>query len=129
MNKKEMHRFLVDADLARIAYQIDVEDYYDLALLERRLQRWNEEEANGTIQWNDDGTPIRFSDDGYELGSIRNGKASIIKQIENIKKYGIALMIAKFLSISSVSFTFGNGTFTGTSIFRNSHKGSQPSFI
>jgi hypothetical protein len=49
--------------------------------------------------------------------------------IENIKKYGIALMIAKFLSISSVSFTFGNGIFTGTSIFRNSHKGSQPSFI
>lgn len=89
MNKKEMHRFLVDADLARIAYQIDVEDYYDLALLERRLQRWNEEEANGTIQWNDDGTPIRFSDDGYELGSIRNGKASIIKQIEKIKNsYG-----------------------------------------
>ena len=53
MNKKEMHRFLVNADLARIAYQIDAEDYYDLALLERRLQRWNEEEANGTIQWND----------------------------------------------------------------------------
>ena len=48
--------------------------------------------------------------------------------IEKINKYGSALIIAKFRNISAVSFTFGNGIFSGTSTLRNSHRGPQPSF-
>ena len=35
--------------------------------------------------------------------------------------------MAKFRSISAVSFTFGNGISSGISTSRNSHKGAQPS--
>ena len=57
--------------------------------------------------------------------NIKITKRKVI--ISRIKRYGITLIIAKFRSITDVSFTFGNGVSSGISTSRNSHKGAQPS--
>ena len=57
--------------------------------------------------------------------NIKITKKKVI--ISRIKRYGITLIMAKFRSISAVSFTFGNGISSGISTSRNSHKGAQPS--
>ena len=47
--------------------------------------------------------------------------------MDKMNMYGSALIIVKLRNISAVSFTCGNGIFSGTSTLRNSHRGSQPS--
>lgn len=92
----EQERFWERFGHAINRYGISRQDYKDLALEEHRLQRWSEEECNGTIQRDDEtGKPYRWLGFGYGTTgearyAIPDREAGCLRRCEEIAaSYGL----------------------------------------
>ena len=91
----EQERFWERFNVAVNRYGISRQDYQQLALEEHRLQRWAEEECNGTIQRDEEtGKPWRYAQDRYGCVSRReptpDRETGSLKRCEEIAaRYGL----------------------------------------
>ena len=93
LNSGELLQFYKRFTRAKNNYGVTFEDYKTLALEEHRLQRWAEEECNGTIQRDDEtGRPFRHwpAQDVNSVIPIPDREKGCIRRCEEITaRYGL----------------------------------------
>ena len=93
LNRREAMAFWERCSHGIDCYGISREDYQQLALEEHRLQRWAEEECNGTIQRDDEtGKPFRHWPDWPSMSPVPtpDREAGCIRRCQEIAaRYGL----------------------------------------